>query len=66
MGCMFMNSENNKTPYPYRLFVNLADKINLTRNDKYVALSNLSNFFTQKNIKKSYKVINLKYQLRHG
>ena len=46
MGCMFMNSENNKTPYPYRLFVNLADKINLTRNDKYVALSNLSNFFT--------------------
>ena len=66
MGCMFMNSGNNKTPYPYRLFVNLADKINLTRNDKYVALSNLSNFFTQKNIKKSYKVINLKYQLRHG
>ena len=65
MGCMFMNSKNNKTPYPYRLFLNLADKINLKRNDKYVALSNLSNFFTWKNIKKLYKVINLKYQLRH-
>ena len=31
------------------------DKINLKRSDKYVALSNLSIYYTWKNIKKSYK-----------
>ena len=36
-----MNSENSKTSEPYRLLLNLADKINLNRNDKYVDLSNL-------------------------
>ena len=50
-----MNSENNNTPYPYRLLLNLSDKINLKRSYKYVALSNLSNYYTWKNIKKSYK-----------
>ena len=50
-----MNSENNNTPYSYRLLLNLSDKINLKRSYKYVALSNLSNYYTWKNIKKSYK-----------
>ena len=49
-----MNSENSKTSEPYRIILNLADKINLKRSDKYVALSNL-NMYTWKNIKKSYK-----------
>ena len=35
-----MNSANSKTSDPYRL--NLPDKINLNRSDKYVAVSNLS------------------------
>ena len=46
-----MNSENIKTSEPYRLLLNLADKINLKRSDKYVALSNLSMFYIWKNIK---------------
>ena len=50
-----MNSENSKTSDPHRLFLNLTDKINLSRSDKYVALSNLSIYYTWKNIKKSYK-----------
>ena len=49
-----MNSENSKTSDPHRL-LNLSDKINLKRSDKYVALSNLSLYYTKKNIKKSYK-----------
>ena len=33
-----MNSENSKTCDPYRLLLNLADKINLKRSDEYIAL----------------------------
>ena len=55
MDAIFMNSENSKTSDPLRLFLNLTDKINLNRSDKYVALSNLSIYYTWKNIKKSYK-----------
>ena len=50
-----MNSKKNKTSDPHRLLLNLSDKINLKRNDKYVALPNLNNYYTWKNIKKSYK-----------
>ena len=39
---MFMNSENSKTSESYRLLINVADKINFKRKEKYVALSNLS------------------------
>ena len=42
MDTIFMNSENNKSSWPHRLLLNLADKINLKRSDKYVTLSNLS------------------------
>ena len=55
MDTIFMNSENSKTSDPHSLFLNLSDKINLKRSDKYVALSNLSIYYTWKNIKKSYK-----------
>ena len=50
MDTIFMNSENSKTSDSHRLLINLSDKTNLKRSDKYVALSNL-----WKNIKKSYK-----------
>ena len=35
--------------------LSLTDRINLKRSDKYVALSNLSTYYTWKNVKKSYK-----------
>ena len=50
-----MNSENSKTFDHHRLLLNLADKINLKKNDKYIAFSNLSIYYTSINIKKSYK-----------
>ena len=51
MDTIFMNSENNKTSDPYRLLLNLSDKII----NKYIALSNLTIYYTWKNIKKLYK-----------
>ena len=50
-----MNSENSKISEPHRLFLNLPDKINLKKSEKYVVLSNLSMCYTWKNIKKSYR-----------
>ena len=46
MDTIFMNSENSKTSDPHRVLLNLRDKINLKRSDKYVALSNLSIYYT--------------------
>ena len=55
MNTVFMNSKNSETSDPYRLLLNLTDKINLKSSDKYVALLNLSINYTWKNIKKLYK-----------
>ena len=46
-----MNSGNSNTSDPHRLLLNLTDEINLKRSDKYVALSNLSIYYTLINIK---------------
>ena len=56
-----MNYRNRKT-YPHRLLLNLADKLNLKRSDKYVPLSNLSIHYTWK---KSYKSNRFKIQSQH-
>ena len=50
-----MSSKNSKTSDSHRLLLNLSDKINLKRRDKYVALWNLSIYHPWKNIKNSYK-----------
>ena len=42
MDAIFMNSENSKTSDSYRLILNVTDKINSKRSDKYIALSNLN------------------------
>ena len=49
-----MNSKKSKTSDPHRLLLNIADKIEL-RKDKYIALSNLTIYYTWKNIKNSDK-----------
>ena len=66
MDTIIKNSENSKTFDPHRLLFNLLDKLNLKRKNKYVALSNLSIYFAWENIKRSDKIINLKYQLQYG
>ena len=50
MDTIFMNSKNSKTTDAHRTSLNFSDKINLKR-DNYVALSNLSMYYTWKNIK---------------
>ena len=57
MNTIFTNSNNSKTSDPRRLLLNLTDKIDLRRKDKYIALSksNLSICCTWKNVKKTYK-----------
>ena len=55
MAAVFTNSKNSKTSDPYRLLVNLTFEINLKRSDKYVALSNISIYYTWKKLKSSYK-----------
>ena len=55
MNNIFINSENSKTPNPHRLLLNLTDKIDWRRKDKCIALSNLSIYYTWKNIKKFYQ-----------
>ena len=40
-----MNSENSKTSDPHRLLINLSDKIDLKRSNKYVVLSSLSIYY---------------------
>ena len=45
MVTIFINSKNSKTTDPYRLLLNLSEKMNLKISDKYVALFvSLSNF----------------------
>ena len=50
-----MNSKNSKTSDPHRLLLNLTDKINLKRSDKYIDLSRINIWYTRKNTKMSYK-----------
>ena len=42
MDTMFMNSKISKKDDHHRLLLNLTDKVNLKRSDKYFAVSNLS------------------------
>ena len=54
MGTIFMNSENSRTSEPHVLMVKLTDKLDLRVGEKSIALSNLSIYYTWKNIKRSY------------
>ena len=49
-----MNSENSRTSEYHVLLLKLADKLDLRRGHKSVALSNLSIYYTRRNIKSSY------------
>ena len=54
MDNIFMNSENRKTPRPYVLILKLTNKLDLRMDKKVISLSNLSIYYTWKNIKSSY------------
>ena len=61
MDTIFMNSENSKTSEHHVLVLKLTDKLDLRRGQKTVALSNLSIYYTWKNVKSSY--INNKFKI---
>ena len=54
MDTIFANSENSKTSEPRVLILKLTDKLDLRRGEKITALSNLSIYYTWKNIKSWY------------
>ena len=54
MDTIFMNSENSKTSKPYVLKLKLTSKLDLKISKKVIALSNLSIYYTWRNIKSSY------------
>ena len=60
MDTIFMNSENSKTSEHNVLVLKLTDKLDLRRGQKTIALSNLSVYYTWKNVKSSYNNNNFK------
>ena len=72
MRTIFVNFGNSNFLDPHRILLNLLDKINVERNNKYVDLSNFSIYYTiyiyiYIYIYKSHtKTIKLKYQLQLG
>ena len=54
MDTIFMNSENSKTSKPHVLMLKLTNKLDLRTGEKIIVLSNLSIYYTWKNIKSSY------------
>ena len=54
MDTIFMNSENSKMSKLHVLILKLTNKLDLNIGEKTIALSDLSIYYTWKNIKSSY------------
>ena len=54
MNAIFLNSANSRTSEYHVLGLKLTDKLDLRKGQKSVSLSNLSIYYTWKNIKSSY------------
>ena len=54
MDTIFMNSENSKTSKSHVLELKLTNGLDLRIGEKVIALSNLSVYYTWKNLKSSY------------
>ena len=54
MDTIFINSENSRTLKPCILTLKLVNKLDLRFGEKIIALSNLSIYYTWKNIKRTY------------
>ena len=71
MSIIFINSKNSKTSDPHRLLLNLTNKIDFSRKDKYIALSYVSIYYTWKKfkndkVKTSTPTWNEEFQLPDG
>ena len=54
MDTIFMNSENSITSKLHLLILKLTNKLDLRIGEKFIALANLSIYYTYKNIKSSW------------
>ena len=54
MDTIFMNSKNSQTSKPHVLILKFTYKLDLGRSENRIALSNLSIYYTWKNIESSY------------
>ena len=54
MDTIFLNSENSKMPKPHVLVLKFTNILDLRIGKKDIALSNLSIYYTWKNMKSSY------------
>ena len=54
METFFMNSKNSKTNEPYKFKYDFIDKLDLRNPNKNIALTNLSIYYTWKNVKSIY------------
>ena len=61
MDTIFMSSDNSKTSNPHVLTLKLTNKLDLKIGEKVIALSNLSIYYTCKNLKRSCN--NNKYRI---
>ena len=61
MDAIFMNFKNSKTSKAHFLTLNLTDKLDLRRDEKRIALSNLSIYYTWRNVKSWYN--NSKFEI---
>ena len=66
MKTILMKSESHQFSERNRFILNLKDKINLSRSDQYIALCNLSIFWSWKRLKNLTKGKDLKHKLQHG
>ena len=60
METIFLNTENWKMNDPLKFVFNLSQRLDLTSPPNYVALQNLSIYYTWENIRKQYKSNKLK------
>ena len=61
-----MNPENSKTSKLHVLMLKLTNKLGLRIGEKTIALSNLSIYYTWKNMKSSDNNNKIKYMHQHG
>ena len=54
MDTIFMNSNNSQTSKPHVSILKFTDKLDLRRGESRITLSNISIYYTWKNIKSSY------------
>ena len=54
MDTIFMNSDNSEASKPHILKLKLTSKLDLRIGEKVIALSNISIYYTWKNIKSTY------------